>query len=320
MPTSSTTRSYIGVGRFSLRQVDSASSAFYEVGNVLNASFNYEEQKIELANALTPGGGQLETLVRVQAIRGVMNTSELSPRNLARVLRATLQDAAGATAQTQAIVVDTEDAYYPFDHAVDPASTVTFTAAFTTAGTARQDTTAVALNEIVTTGSASTLRRFRVTTAGTTDATPPAGLAAAAVGDAVTDGTAVLTLLSIGATPALVEGVDYINRRSGLFVPKGSSLVNNATVTATFDTADTVSLQALKDSSKLYELRFEGLNEADSNNPVRIHVFKVRFGAAITVPAINTDAFATYDINFDCLADESRPSTDSQYMKIEMLQ
>lgn len=319
MPTSSTTRSYIGVGRFSLRQVDSASSAFYEVGNVLNASFNYEEQKIELANALTPGGGQLETLVRVQAIRGVMNTSELSPRNLARVLRATLQDAAGATAQTQDIVVDTEDAYYPFDYAVDPASTVTFAAAFTTAGIARQDSTAVVLDEIVTTGSAATLRRFRVTTAGTTDTAPPAGLATAAVGDAVTDGTAVLTLLSIGA-PVMVEGVDYINRRSGLFVPKGSSLVNNAIVTATFDTADTVSLQALKDSSKLYELRFEGLNEADSNNPVRIHVFKVRFGAAITVPAINTDAFATYDINFDCLADESRPSTDSQYMKIEMLQ
>ena len=85
MALTTSTRSFIGKGKIyaGLR----TGGPKFPIGNVAGLSFAITEDKKELLDYTSAGGGMKDTLSRITAIEGTMNAHDFSPENLALVLR-----------------------------------------------------------------------------------------------------------------------------------------------------------------------------------------------------------------------------------------
>jgi hypothetical protein len=95
-----TNYSYIGAGKIYLRNKSSGTAGLIQIGNATNLEFSVEEDKKELLDMRSGGGGLYNSLSRIQSVSASITASDFSPENLAIALRGT------ATAVTAAAVVD----------------------------------------------------------------------------------------------------------------------------------------------------------------------------------------------------------------------
>lgn len=124
---------------------------------------------------------------------------------------------------------------------------------------------------------------------------------------AVKDGT--------GAT-TYVLGTDYNVTGSGIEIITGGAITDASTIKATYTKAAADVVHALTSVGAEFSLLFEGVN-VQSNQKVIIEFFRVRFSAAKSLQFQSAETkFGKYDISAFVLADESRPSGDSQYFTI----
>lgn len=98
------------------------------------------------------------------------------------------------------------------------------------------------------------------------------------------------------------EGDDYIRTSSGIEITTGSSIVDGTEIQVSYTALASDLVQALSSSNREFKLTFEGLNEAESGNPVIVKLHRVKFGPAQNLPLIGSE-FATIQMNGDVLAD-----------------
>lgn len=120
-------------------------------------------------------------------------------------------------------------------------------------------------------------------------------------------------------TTTYVAGTDYEVKSSGVVILEGGNISNGDSVKLSYTPKGAVVVESLATSAKEYRMVFDGLNEADSGNPVELVCHKVKFSPAQALSLISDD-FATLPLAFDILKDESvTGSTKSKFARIRMV-
>jgi hypothetical protein len=130
-------RTYVGKGKWYIKEYGAEAPLLF-VGNVSEATFNHEETKVSVPDFTESGGGEYDSVRRIDAVTLQLTKWDiLNPDNLARLLRGSV------TAQTSLtpIVDEAHTAYQggliQFDRIPDPDVSITVTgpgsAAYTTA-------------------------------------------------------------------------------------------------------------------------------------------------------------------------------------------
>jgi hypothetical protein len=271
------------------------------VGNVSQLQLAISEEEKSLADYTQPGGGQWAALSRVTGIEASLTLHDLDPVNLARGLYG---DASAEGAGT--VAAETGIAYqgglfgleYP-----SPTSVVVTSGAGAWAGS-----TAVAEGTFIDDGT----NLQECTTAGTTDSTEPTwGLI---VGGTVTDGTAVWT--NRGPFAAVAD-TDYEVRGAGLMIMDGG-IPDGCPISVAYSYGAHQIVQALTSGSGIYELTFDGVNEADSNSPSILDIYRLQIGATASLPFLSDD-FASLEVKGKVLLDSTKTGVGiSKYFRVRM--
>jgi hypothetical protein len=123
-----------------------------------------------------------------------------------------------------------------------------------------------------------------------------------------------------GGTPTYVEGTDYEVRPGGIFIVEGGGISDDTAIEVDYDYLTEEVIQALTESGDAYRVYFEGLNEAQSDKPVIVDLYRVRFGPAQQFDLIGDD-FAGFQIAGKVLKDTGKSGAGvSQYFKVTKVQ
>lgn len=300
--------SYLGSGKLYLREIG-ALLGFLEVGNCSALDFSVTEDVKELKDFTQPGGGTYNEVRRISAVECAFTAHDLNAANLARALYGTASAIASATVSGENNVVY-PGAFTPF--AFLPAETPTPTVVPQNASAAaRVNSTAYTVGQYYTPATPNGFY-YKVTTAGTSAASPPTF--GTTIGGTTTDGTATVTCA--GKT-TLVAGTDYEIRQGGLYAFADSTLAGESW-TCGYTKSAAEKMEALTSSGKEYELLFDGLNEARSGKRTRVWAYRVKAGALANLGLIGED-YAAAECTGKLLKDTSKTGAGiSQYFKVEI--
>ena len=120
-------KSYIGKG---VVYVENDDGLLIDVGNVTAFSYSADEESVELKNYRTAGGGNYNSLTRINAVNINVSMSDFSAENLALGLFAEVSAHTGATQTDEAQTTPSDvsvDFLLPTDHVIDTSATVTVT-------------------------------------------------------------------------------------------------------------------------------------------------------------------------------------------------
>ncbi|MCF2909991.1 hypothetical protein L1285_16850 [Pseudoalteromonas sp. DL2-H2.2] len=133
----------------------------------------------------------------------------------------------------------------------------------------------------------------------------------------IPDKSKTITVTDNAGTTTYVEGTDYKVRNSGLIALSGGTIADNSVIKVTYESMTSHNIEGITQQGKEYRIVFDGLNEADSNKPVRITLHRVRFSPADALSFISDD-FSNVPLNLTVLKDGSIAGAgQSQYLKIE---
>lgn len=304
MALTTSTRSFIGKGKIyaGLR----SGGAAFPIGNVASLSLAITEEKKELLDYTSAGGGTKDTLSRISGIEGTMNAHDFSPENLALVLRGEVDTEVTGSVAAEAHTAYT-NGFLGLTYLPDTGATITPVIAVSDTWTL---TTAYVAGDCILANS----DVFQCTTAGTSSGTEPTWTGEADIGDTIADGT--VTWTNRGAV-AMVDGTDYEVGKAGIFILSTATRFTAGlpiTVAYTKNAAEVV--QSLVSSSLEYTLYFDGLNEVDSGNPYYVKIHRIKFGVTAGLDMIG-DEFGALEVKFDVLQDTTISGTGiSQYLKI----
>lgn len=302
MSLTTSTRSFIGKGKIyaGLR----TGGAAFPIGNVSALSLAITEEKKELLDYTRAGGGTKDTLSRISAIEGTMSVRDVSPENLALVLRGEVDTEAAGSVAAEAHTAYT-NGFLGLTYLPDTSASVTPVIAVSAS---HATTTAYAKGDTILAAAVV----YQCTTAGTSGGNAPTFNAT--LGDTTSDGT--VTWTSRGAV-TMVDGTDYEVGKAGIYILSTASrfaLGLPITVAYTKNPAEIV--QALVSSSTEYTLQFDGLNEVDSGNPYYVKIHRIKFRVTAGLDMIGDD-FGVLEVKFDVLQDTTISGTGiSQYLKI----
>lgn len=302
--------SYLGVGKIYLREIG-ASLGFLEVGNCSTLNFGVTEEEKKLKDFTSGGGGTRNSVKRVDTVTAAFTMHDLNGANLARALYGATSAVESAAVASESVTVYS-DALAPFAHmpAATPTPTVVPAQA---AASARVNSDPMTLGEYYTPATPNGFY-YKVTTAGTTAASPPTF--GTTIGGTTTDGTATVTCA--GKT-TLVAATDYEIRGAGVYVIAGATIAGEVW-TVGYTKAATDVVQALVDSGKEYEMLFDGLNEARSGKKARVTAYRVKPGALQQLGLIGEE-YAGAEVTAEVLQDSTKVGAGiSKYFKIEIQQ
>ena len=131
--------------------------------------------------------------------------------------------------------------------------------------------------------------------------------------------TTTIVIKNEAADVTFVAGEDYEIKSSGVVILEGGDISSGDSVKISYTPIGAVVIESLATAAKEYRMVFDGLNEADSGNPVELACHKVKFSPAQALSLISDD-FATLPLSFDVLKDESvAGSTKSKFARIRMV-
>lgn len=273
------------------------------IGNVSALSLEISEDEKSLTDYTQPGGGQWAALSRVSGINASMTLHDLDPLNLARAIYGDTSAVAAGTATPE-----THTAYQGgLLRLARPAPTnvvVTFTAPTWTAEKA------YLLGDTITDGTAIQ----ECTTAGTSGGTAPTW--STTLGGTTADGAGALVWTHRGAATAIADS-DYEVRPEGILILDGR-IGDGSSVTVTYSYAAYSAVEALTAGSGIFELTFGGLNEANSNSPVILDIWRLQISAASNLPFLSDD-FASLEVTGKVLMDPTKTGAGiSKYFRVQM--
>lgn len=145
--------------------------------------------------------------------------------------------------------------------------------------------------------------------------------------DTLDNDTLVLTASLIDTTQAVVltddpagdpyvQNTDYTIGAAGITILASGSITPGQTLLVSYEAVAVDVVQALVTSGKIYELTFDGINEADAGAPLVLKAYRVQFGPTEGLPMIG-DEFAELPLTADILLDTTKVGAGiSQYFTI----
>lgn len=293
-----TYRPTLNAGQVYLRPEGSA-EALKAVGNVSVLELEITEDEKTLADYTQPGGGQWAAISRVTGVNAKMTLHDLDPVNLARAVYGSASDKAGSTATTAAIAY--QGGLIRLAHPDPTSVTVSWD------GDAWASTTAFALNDLIVADG----KKYKATTAGTSGSSAPTWPSSGTV----TDGTVVWTYQAAWSP---VADTDYEVRPEGILILEGE-IVDGDPISIAYTYAAYSAVEALTSGSVIYEMTFGGLNEANSNSPVVVDLYRLKISAAKALSFIGSD-FAALEVTGKVLLDSSKTGSGiSKYFRVQMV-
>ena len=129
---------------------------------------------------------------------------------------------------------------------------------------------------------------------------------------------ATVVVSDTGASTTYVAGTDYELKNSGIVILQTGVIPDGDPIELAYTPKGALVVESLAADTKEYRMVFDGLNEADSGNPVEVACHKVKFSPAQALSLISED-FATLPLTFDVLKDEAIiGSTKSKFARIRM--
>lgn len=164
---------------------------------------------------------------------------------------------------------------------------------------------------------------FSVTTAGTVSKEPAVAYKGATVVLSRAP-SAITTVTGIGGTPAYTAGTDYLVTPAGIEILTSGTIPDSvsgaANIEVTYENTAQQVMQAMVNSGKEYELLFEGLNEAESDKPVIVHAYRVKFAPAQAINFIGDD-FGSLELVGTALQDASKVGEGiSKYWNVRIVE
>jgi hypothetical protein len=154
-----------------------------------------------------------------------------------------------------------------------------------------------------------------------------AGTATAEVGKAYKGGLieldyinpSTVTLTDNSGTVTYTAGTDYTVSGVGLFIPTTSTIVDGTTVKATYNYPLQNVVEALTTGATEYRVVLDGINIANSNKPVSVQLYKVKFAPSKNMN-FKGDAFGELKLTGSLLQDDTiTASGKSKYFKEVMI-
>ncbi|MBK1709803.1 hypothetical protein [Marichromatium gracile] len=131
-------------------------------------------------------------------------------------------------------------------------------------------------------------------------------------------GPAEVTVTSDPAGTTYVAGADYEVRPEGILILDGA-IADGTAILVDYTHAGYNAIEALAGGSAVYELSFGGLNEANSNSPVVLDIFRLKIGAATNLSMLGDD-FAALEVTGKVLLDPTKTGAGvSKYFKMQMV-
>lgn len=122
------------------------------------------------------------------------------------------------------------------------------------------------------------------------------------------------------ATATGVAMTDYEVRPEGIVILGGAIGIANTSdaIKVSYTSSAYSAIEALTTGSQVFELSFGGLNEANSNTPVILDIYKLKLSAAKSLGMITTD-FANLELTGKVLMDSTKTGGVSKYFKVSMV-
>lgn len=125
--------------------------------------------------------------------------------------------------------------------------------------------------------------------------------------------TTFTSLTNAGGTTTYVLGTDYtVNLATGsISIPRtGSTITDGSSLRANYVCGNSEKVSAFTKVNKEYWLRFEGLNTAESNNPVVLDMYRTRFMPTKELSLIMNDQnLSSLELDGEILYDAKQPDT-----------
>jgi hypothetical protein len=102
-----------------------AVNALLSLGNVSKLELSFDEEKKELKNYMTAGGGVLDSYTRITGVKLAMTCDNFDPEALARALRGTVTAVAGGAVADEAHADVVLGSFIPFNKLPDVTAAVT---------------------------------------------------------------------------------------------------------------------------------------------------------------------------------------------------
>jgi hypothetical protein len=129
--------------------------------------------------------------------------------------------------------------------------------------------------------------------------------------------TAVAPVVKVAAATKTL-GTDYTVGSTGIFIPAGSSILDNDTVLISYTPVAEDQVEALVNTGTEFKLHFDGLNEAQSGKPAAVILHRIKFTPASGLGLISDD-FAGLELSAEVLSDTAQ-SVGSKYFDIRIAQ
>lgn len=113
-----------------------------------------------------------------------------------------------------------------------------------------------------------------------------------------------------------VEGVDYQRVRAGIIPLATGSMVAGDDITIDYTALATSRVDGLMYTSSEFSGLFDGINERNGK-PAMGTFFRLVFGPAANVELVGDD-FVSFDCEAECLADDSKPASESPFYFFEI--
>jgi hypothetical protein len=294
MPIRTVDYSYIGIGPVYMRR-HGVDAVPVPVGNVSTLTYSADEESKSNPDNQSPGGGNINTVKRVSAVKGKIRFSSLSPENLARGWRGDVTGVAAGSASGEVVAVH-KGGLALLAHAGPTDVVITHGL---DAWEAEHD---YALGDWVYAGT----HVHECTTAGASGASAPTWKTD---GTTTTDGTAVWT---DHGEFAPVVNVDYEVRPEGLLIPDDSG-IQTPTVSVAYSYPGQDVVQILTQSGAQYEIVFGGINEALSGAPHVVRMHKALLGIPSEQSLIGDD-YAGLELEFELLSDPTKGVGMSKFL------
>jgi hypothetical protein len=137
--------------------------------------------------------------------------------------------------------------------------------------------------------------------------------------DNMRDPGVALILTNAAKDATYVEDTDYTVSAAGFTPIAGAGIADGSEVLANYTTQKEDVIEALVNSGQEFELFWEGLNDADSGNPVFLRAHRVKFSPTSGLDLISDD-FGALSMSFSLLQDATITANGlSKYLQIRVV-
>ena len=127
-----------------------------------------------------------------------------------------------------------------------------------------------------------------------------------------------VTVTSADGLTTYAANTDYQVRPGGIYITPTGAIADGVSLKVDYTFADYNKVEAMTTGAIILELYFEGLNEANSGNPVIVNIYRAQLSPTKALSLLG-DKFADLTVEAELLIDTSKVAVGvSQYFKVKM--